>query len=412
MGSPNGAVEAVPAREGQLSVRSVPLRRTAPGLVVTLLALALPASTLALTWASPVKLTSTRNAVGYFGLATTGSSGVHVVFEEARGGVRGVYYRRSTNGGATWAPGLRLSDPESEYSTLASVSSMGSFVDVVWRDDVNDEGDVVWYRRSIDQGATWKPPVRLNATGTLPGSPSILHDSTGRVLVMWTNLVTGAIQFRVATNNGANWGPIKSLATSTHKGANGRFEALPAVASGAGVWYVAWLSGTAHLYVQRSTDGGATWSTKVALTMAAFGDVPTIAATGSSAVVAYSESSATAVWVATRGTSTKGSSWASRVVATSTAAGSLAFNPVARYAGGAWRLGVERCATIECLSSGAWYRQSTNGGASWSTLQKVSTSSRPYATPDGIGYAGRVLFLYHDQDPALLDSDVYIRSGI
>lgn len=388
------------------------LRRTL--LAAVLLAALLPAETLAASWGTTLKLTSSRNALSSFGLVTTGSNVVHAVFEDAKGGIRGVYYRRSGDGGQTWAAAVRLSNAASEDSHSVAIASYGSQLDVVWLDLTEPDWGhhVVKYRRSLDQGMTWQGTLALGGSECCATTPNIAHDSTGRVIVTWTNESWKNVNVQISGDGGVHWGAVKTLGTTSYETSVGRWNAFPAVAAGTGVIYVTWLGAATVLYAQKSTDGGATWSAKATLTSAAAGNPPSIAATGSTAIVTYAESSPSLIWVSSRRTTNKGGTWASRVALTSTTSGNPAFNPVIRFTGGRWRVALERCgdATL-CLTSAAWYRDSSDG-VSWTTIQKVSTSTRPYSTPTGVATAsGRVIVLYYDLNFDTLDSDVFVRLG-
>lgn len=373
-------------------------------------ALLLPADALAVSWGSTIKLTSSRNAVAWFGLATVGTASAHVVYQDAHGGLRGVYYRRSIDGGLTWAEAIQLSNVASEDSNTPTIVSSGTRLDVVWLDmTVEPFTAVVKYRRSGDNGVTWQGTLAMSGACQCASTPSVVHDSAGRVIVMWTEWGSGAITYRISTNHGASFGTARTLATTTNGG--GYRDGLPALAAGSGVIYAAYLVSATSVRVQKTTNGGSSWSSAVTLSSKAFGDPPTVAASGSAAVVAYSEESAVQVWGTTRRTSNAGGSWAAAVPLTSPTSGAPSVNPLVRYAGGRFRVVIERCATVDCLATATWYRESSTGGASWTTAQKVSTSSRPFAVPDGVGYASRVIVLYHDVDPDLLDSDVFVRLG-
>lgn len=384
--------------------------------LVLAMSLAVPSDTFGLTWGTTVKLTTSRTAAAWVGLASTGASAAHSAYQEATRGGLSVFYRRSSDKGATWAAPVRISPASAWVADAAAIAVAGTRIDIAWRqEDASSDPNVttnsIRYRGSNTDGVTWLAPKTL-ATGSYAlGIPAITHDPGGRVVVAWTD--GSSIRVRRSTDHGASWAAVQSVGSTGHTpyGGSGSIEGYPAVATTAGVTYVVWYKTATSIVVRRSTDGGVTWSGETTLSTAAAGGPPTIGAAGSSAVIAYEESSATSIWVATRRTSTSGSSWSSRVALTSTSSTTFAFGPVVRYTGGAWRVVYEKCTAAACAGSKVWYQHSTNGGATWTTAEQASNSIREYATPNGVAFPGRVLIMYHDWDPDTFDSDVYVRPG-
>jgi hypothetical protein len=86
-------------------------------------------------------------------------------------GPQTVYVRRSDDEGRTWGPRSALS-VKGENATQPRLVGLGASDVRLWymQTERNDNPDAwnVWYRRSTDGGATWSKPVRLN-----DGSPRI-----------------------------------------------------------------------------------------------------------------------------------------------------------------------------------------------------------------------------------------------
>jgi hypothetical protein len=106
-------------------------------------------------------------------IAVDSSGVVHVVYSYDPDGtgadIVDVFYRRSTDNGATWSPEVRVNDDATttdQFFPTMSVSSTGQ-VSVAWYDRRNDTADnllVDYYQRmSFDGGVTWdRPSVRLS----------------------------------------------------------------------------------------------------------------------------------------------------------------------------------------------------------------------------------------------------------
>ncbi|MFH0885164.1 MAG: hypothetical protein V1861_05640, partial [Candidatus Micrarchaeota archaeon] len=100
-----------------------------------------------------------------------------------------IYYRRSTDGGASWSDETRLTNAP-KWSADPSIAVLGSYVHVVWpeRRDMNGSGREddrdIYYKYSTNEGASWTSDFRLtNAIGE-SGIPSIaLSNST--IHIIW-----------------------------------------------------------------------------------------------------------------------------------------------------------------------------------------------------------------------------------
>jgi hypothetical protein len=159
--------------------------------------------------------------------------------------------------------------------TTAAIDREGRVL-VVYREDAGHDGYVVM-RRSGDRGATWSVPMRVNArpepvSADGENRPKIAVGSKGELYVSWTSPTsanyTGDIRFSRSLDEGATWSPPlvvhRNRDLITH-----RFESL--TVDGAGRLWVVWVDkrdlaqapeGTyagAALYYAYSTDRGNSW---------------------------------------------------------------------------------------------------------------------------------------------------------
>lgn len=87
-------------------------------------------------------------------------SGGHAKFGKTQ-----TWYRTSTDGGATWDAPVALSPPAIGGFPMAVGDADGRF-GVAWTDDQKAKGMFnVWYRETTDHGATWTDQVRLSNVG-------------------------------------------------------------------------------------------------------------------------------------------------------------------------------------------------------------------------------------------------------
>jgi hypothetical protein len=201
--------------------------------------------------------------------ATVGSN-VYVAFEAFTGSRRRhVFFSRSTNGGATFSAPVQLPTPTGSTFVAAEpqIAASGSNVYVIWRDNRSGSFDI-YLRRSNDSGATFAAEQRIDV-GTPAGasasfSARIAAQDRG-VWVVWVDDRDGGsfdIWMNRSTDSGATW-----LASAVKlDGDPLRHDSIEPriVASSAGNVIVAWIdyrSGFPDPMVTRSTNGGATWST-------------------------------------------------------------------------------------------------------------------------------------------------------
>jgi len=146
--------------------------------------------------------------------------------------------------------------------------------------------------RSTDDGASWSPPVALNADARLDvaydGTPVLETDGLGTWVSLWqSRAFSGSIGVDIdilivsSTDDGTSWAGQTWL--NTNAGSDSQNDVLPVVETdGQGIWVAAWktydsLGGTigteGDILVARSTDDGLTWSTPAPLNTNAATDV-------------------------------------------------------------------------------------------------------------------------------------------
>ena len=191
---------------------------------------------------------------------------------------------RSTDMGATWSNAKSV-DAESGTGQIAT-DSAGNWVAVYSRD--NNPGNYLdsFVSRSTDFGVSWTRGVRINNTGTnRPYSSDVSQrvstDGRGNWVAMWSsnNLLSAPgidkdIFMARSTNAGTTW-TNSALVNSTGTSDGNSVDADPDLSNdGEGNWVAVWtsgfnLNGTAgidnDIFVARSADAGATWTSPALL---------------------------------------------------------------------------------------------------------------------------------------------------
>lgn len=240
------------------------------------------------TWSSPVRL-DTSNRADPPKIAGSGSN-VYVVWSGGSDTSENeILFRRSTDNGATWKPIQNLSNNPGQ-SGIPSLAVSGTNVYVVWSQyNVDHTMSDAFFRRSSDNGATWKPFKNLSSNGA-SGSPQIAV-SGPNVHAVWVDKTVGNgdLVTRRSTNGGVTWTSIKNLSDSPTE----MFNLAQIVLSGTNV-YVVWSDGTSlpsgnsDIFFRMSTDRGATWKSKIQLvTNPGQSYPPLIAVSGSNVYVSW-----------------------------------------------------------------------------------------------------------------------------
>jgi hypothetical protein len=108
--------------------------------------------------------------IGHSGIAADAAGNLVTVYDGATtaGGKQLIFSRRSTDGGVTWSARTALSTA-SEQSTAPTVESRGAGDVRMWfaqTNGGNHDAWNIWYRSSTDGGATWAAPVKISDART------------------------------------------------------------------------------------------------------------------------------------------------------------------------------------------------------------------------------------------------------
>lgn len=110
-------------------------------------------------WGLETRLTNDPSTSQLPSVSVSGTS-VHVVWRDYRDGNGEIYYKHSLDGGLTWSTDTRLTyDPGDSNSSNIAVSD--SMMHVVWEDDRTGVWGI-YYLCSLDQGVTWSTDIQLN----------------------------------------------------------------------------------------------------------------------------------------------------------------------------------------------------------------------------------------------------------
>jgi hypothetical protein len=391
-------------------IRSL-VRRCLP--VAVIFSLLIPSQVTAITWDPVRRITESGTAAAWAGgLSVSANDDIQVAYREFGADPNGVFMRRSTDSGTTWLDPAQVG-PES--ATAPAVASSGSNVDLVYLQFGSDGKRRIKYRRSTNAGETWSSAVTLASLPAdgLAAIPSVARDGAGRVAVVWTNTNNGRIYARVSSNGGASFRSTKQLATTTNtpwQGFPDVREGFPDVAIANGRIHVAFNTSAAVLKTRRTEDNGSSWTSALTLSSTSSGFMPTVAAARNVVLVGYANLTDD-IWTVYRRSSDGGASWGSvtTLVGKSQAFG---FQPIISVRSGVWRAAMERCTDNSCTGSMTLYRESSDGGRTWTAQSRVSPTSAPFAAPVGVSESGgKAVVAYLRYDTVGGPQDVHVRTG-
>lgn len=387
-------------------------RRIAPLLALSiLLAAALPAA--AVSWGPVLPITTSGQAAALAGSTAVYTGGVALAYREQVGDDYRVYVKRSIDGGTTWTAPRRLSSANAEIATGPSLASSGLNIHAAFVEYRSDGSSKIIYRRSEDGGESWSAPLAMSSSGTRAGIPSITRTGT-RVVLAWTNELTGVVSVRVSTNGGLSFNLRTDIATSTNRpfldqGSNA-FDAFPTVAISGNVINVGYYTSQGTLSLRRSSSNGSSWTTAITLASNGNGYKPILTASGSTIVVGYAIYTGTDVYSAFRRSTNNGASW-STAAALSGKSAPPSYQPVISVRLGTWRISFERCLDDECTQSDIYYRESTNSAASWTTASRASDGPGDYQSPVGVTFTDEILVTFMTYDIETETLDIVARKG-
>lgn len=296
-----------------------------------------------------------------------------------------IFFTPMTFLSAQWGPEMRLSAKDSYRSTIGhtrGIAAGSQSVHRVWgdlRDNVGGYGQEIYYRRSTDEGATWGPETRLTYDAPLGNSMQDLAISGSVVHLIWQRNATLTpiemdydIYYKRSTDDGVTWSPEIRLTSDSS-------SQSPTVATTGSMVHVVFnnyrTTGTHEIHYMRSTDAGITWSSKIRISPndARSSYWPDVTTAGSTIHVAWTDEAIGHNEINYCRSTNNGVTWQSDIqLSTSDNTGSQFATAAASgsYVHVAWA----DLFHLDGSPAGVRYRRSTDGGSSWQSEKRLCES--------------------------------------
>jgi hypothetical protein len=154
-------------------------------------------------WSADTRLTNDGAASLHVSCAAVGSA-VHLTWHDNRTGSDEIYYKRSTDVGASWGTDTRLTS-NAGVSWFASVDAWGNYVQTAWVEN-SDGNPEIYSKRSTDMGVSWGVNLRITNNSSVSIRPTISLFGTNAHIV-WQDNIEGndEIYHMYSTNGGADF---------------------------------------------------------------------------------------------------------------------------------------------------------------------------------------------------------------
>jgi len=356
----------------------------------------------------PVKRLTWTSGDSYLPRVAVDSSGnLHLVWYDLTGGTYDVYYKKSMDGGATWSTSKRLNWPTGKSVDPDISVGSSNKLHVVWVDYTTGNTEI-YYKKSTDGGATWSTGKRLTSTADPTQHPAVAVDSSDNVHVVWSDETPGnyELYYKKSTDGGATWSTSKRL---TWTSGDSHSPALAVDSSGD--LHVAWYDdtpGNTEIYYKKSTDSGVTWSANKRLSSTANNsDFPDIVAdTSGNLYVVWDDKTPGNFEIYFRTSPDAGATWS-------------ASKRITWTSGPSWSptISVDPYGNLHLAwydytpgNSEIYYRKSNDRGTNWTPAERLTlTSSETWSPAICIDSSGNIYLVWNDNTPG--NFEIYYRKG-
>ena len=349
---------------------------------------------------SPPQNVSSNPGTSYLSQIAVDSTGsINIVWLDNTPGNYDIFFSRSSDGGATFSTPENLSnDPGDSENPQIVVDSSGN-INVVWQDNTPGNWQIL-FTRSSDGGATFSTPKNISNDPRGAGNPYMAVDSGGNINVAWVSSPTvlpNIISFSRSSDGGATFSTPIALSTRPSGG--------PQVAvDSAGNINVAWRDGYNNFDVafSRSSDGGATFTTPQVISYVMEADPELYMALDSHGNIYV-------VW----DTQPYGNIYLSH---SSDGGATFTYTTITNNTGPVGprdaQIAIDSSGNINVVwtFSDIFFSRSSDGGATFSTPQNLSNDLRAWAPQIATDSSGNINVIWPDNSPG--NNDIFFTRSV
>jgi hypothetical protein len=289
---------------------------------------------------------------------------VHVAWMDSVDGPGGdrIFYRRSLDGGATWEARTKLVGPFHASGGGPSIAAAGDVVHLLWI-----QGSKVFHKRSVDGGVTWGARTRLSSLALGHRDLTDIALRGDEVHVVWGDTGPGnwEIFYRRSVDNGQTWLKRKRISHTADSSMSA------AVAVRLSKVHIVWWENPGLVMYRQSGNGGKTFSPATTVGESALSSAqPGIAAAKSGAVVAWTQWVDAGLQVVYRRSVDHGGTWAAPLQVSDlvNARRGPSLTAARDRVHISWSDEVAGDAEV-------FYRRSLDGGGTWARLKRLTKNS-------------------------------------
>lgn len=308
---------------------------------------------------------------------------IHVVWSDKTDKGYVVFYKISLDNGVTWSNEIPVTDPNGK-ATMPVISVYKTNIHIVWMDTVKGIRASL-YKNSLDNGVTWSKSYVLDSnTKFWPGIASFENNLYVTLNKAFSPTNTEVYLIK-STNNGNTW-DSESLISN----AEGRSED-PAIAVDGDNIHLSWNdnrnNNIMEIYYRNSSDGGITWGKETALTKSR-SYTSMVCVNGNFIDIPFGNMNSGSFETYMVESKDNGANFGEMKQLSSDSTNQL-YPYLVRDSNNLHL-------TYYQLNSGSWYRNSTDGGETWTKPLKIGSGGQAF-----IVLSGCVLHIIYPKNGAI-----------
>ena len=208
-------------------------------------------------WSSEKRLTTNSNDDYHPYAMQSQDLTIWFVWCTDRTGNKEIFYKTSSNNGTTWTGDIQLTNNTITDRNPCIFQDLRRTIWIVWQREPSWSESDIYYVTSSDNGLSWSDEERLTNDAPWNFHPSIMGTNNGAIWIAYSSFVNAnhELFYKTSTNYGMSWSNAIQLTTSSTVD-----DEHPSIIQDmSGTIWVFWTRGK-DIYYKTSTNHGANWS--------------------------------------------------------------------------------------------------------------------------------------------------------